>query len=89
VILSGSTFDDVSPVVVKLEDGFEKRYALRCKRCDVQIGYWLDQSQFDQDKHGRRTDVMYLLSDGLMSTDEMNNTKRDWEKEADLRRAAG
>ena len=81
--MSGCTFDDADPVVLKLDDGFEKRYAARCKRCDIQIGYWLDKSQFEPEQKGRREDVMYLLPGGLMSTDEMRE-KRDMTKEVGL-----
>lgn len=71
VVLSGSSIDDTTAVVLKLEDGFEKRYATRCRRCDLQFGYWLDKSQFDEAEKGRRTDVLYLLAGGLVGTDEM------------------
>ncbi len=87
VVLAGATFDGKDPVVVKLEDGFEKRYAARCKRCDVQIGYWLDSSQFEASGQGRREDVLYLLPGGLMSTAEMMD-KKDMEKEILMVRAA-
>jgi hypothetical protein len=88
VVLSGSTLDDVNPVVIKLDDGFEKRYAARCKRCDLQIGYWLDKSQFEPEEQGRRVDVMYLLQGGLMSTEEMKE-KKDMKNEVELAGTAG
>ncbi|KAK5167058.1 uncharacterized protein LTR77_007788 [Saxophila tyrrhenica] len=88
VVLSGSSFDDAEPIVLNLEDGFEKRYAARCKRCDLQIGYWLDKSQFEPEQKGRRTDVMYLLPGGLMSTEEMKE-KKDMGKEVEMAGAAG
>lgn len=75
VVLSGSTFDQDNPIILKLDDGFEKRYAVTCQRCDLQIGYRLDRSQFDDSESGVRADVLYLLPGGLLSTDEMKEGK--------------
>ena len=74
-VLSGSTYNDNSATVLKLEDGFEKRYAARCMRCELQVGYWLDNSQFEAEGKGRREDVLYLLAGGLVGTEEMNEGK--------------
>lgn len=82
-VLASSMHTDNEAVVLKLEDGFEKRYALRCGRCEVQIGYMLDEASFEDSKSGRKTDVVYLLPGGLMSTDEMREAK-DMSKEAEL-----
>lgn len=70
-------------MVLKLEDGFEKRYPLQCRRCDLQVGYHLDKSQFGEKDAGVRADVLYLLPGGLMSTEEMKAGK-DMEKEAEF-----
>ena len=83
VVLSGSTCDESKPAVIRLEDGFEKRYGMQCRRCDLQIGYWLDKSQFDEKENGIRSDVMYLLPGSLMSTEEMKAGK-NMEKEVEL-----
>lgn len=82
-LLSGSTVDDAEPIVLKLDDGFEKRYAARCIRCDLQIGYWLDKSQFEPEQRRKREDVLYLLPGGLMSTEEMRENK-DMGKEVEV-----
>ena len=71
-----SVSTDSDPVVLKLEDGFEKRYVLKCSRCDLTIGYQLDWSQFEQispdhRKTGRREDVVYLLPGSLSMTEQM------------------
>ena len=84
VVLSGSTVETDSPVVLKLEDGFEKRYGLQCRRCDLQIGYYLDKSQFEEQEQGIRADVMYILPGGLMGTDEMKVGK-DVEEHVELK----
>ena len=60
-------------VVLKLDDGFEKRYAVRCGRCGLMLGYRLDRSQFEEmkEKMGVREDVVYVLSGALLKTEEM------------------
>ena len=75
VILSGSTFDEGTPSILRLEDGFEKRYGVKCRRCDLQVGYWLDKSQFGEKEEGIRSDVMYLIPGSLMSTEDMKGGK--------------
>jgi hypothetical protein len=84
VVLSGSTFEKDSPVILKLEDGFEKRYGVQCRRCDLQVGYHLDKIQFEEMEHGIRSDVIYILPGSLMSTDDMKAGK-DMEKDVELR----
>ena len=64
---------DDKPTVLKLDDGFEKRYAVRCNRCGLAAGYHLDKSQFagSESESGPRIDVVYILPGGLMTTAEM------------------
>lgn len=64
---------DDKPTVLKLDDGFEKRYAVRCTRCGLAAGYHLDKSQFSgsENETGPRTDVVYILPGGLMTTTEL------------------
>lgn len=67
---------DHKPIIVRREDGFEKRYMQRCSRCRLIIGYQLDKSQYDGYKStGRREDVLYVLPGALMSTEEMTEGK--------------
>jgi len=72
--------------IYKLEDGFEKRYALGCARCRLTVGYQLDWSQYAETTRTeagagrRREDVVYLLPGGLMSTSEME-AGRDMSRE--------
>lgn len=75
IVLSSSTHVEEEAVVLKLADGFEKRYAVRCGRCDLQIGYMLDKASFDEAGSGRKVDVVYLLPGGLMSTENMKAGK--------------
>lgn len=64
---------DDKATVLKLDDGFEKRYAVRCTRCGLAAGYQLDKSQFSgtEGQSGPRTDVVYILPGGLSTTEEM------------------
>ena len=64
---------DDKPTILKLDDGFEKRYAARCTRCGLAAGYQLDKSQFSgsESQDGPRTDVVYILPGGLLTTEEM------------------
>jgi hypothetical protein len=70
---------DRDAVVIRGEEGFEKRYLQRCGRCKVVVGYMLDWGQFgDADgggKVGRREDVVYLLPGGMVTTEEMAEGK--------------
>lgn len=64
---------DDRPTVLKLDDGFEIRYAVRCTRCGLATGYHLAKSQFSgtEGQSGPRTDVVYILPGGLLTTEEM------------------
>ncbi|KAG9834207.1 hypothetical protein KCU98_g9940, partial [Aureobasidium melanogenum] len=72
-----NTTTDAKPTVIRCEDGFEKRYFHKCGRCELSIGYSLDKSQFEDTKtsSGPREDVVFLISGGLMSTEDMKSGK--------------
>ena len=55
---------DRKPIVIRREDGFEKRSVLRCHRCKLVIGYKLDGEGID-------TDVAFILPGGLVTTEDM------------------
>ena len=60
-------------MIIRREDGFEKRILLRCQRCDLIVGYRLDQAHFEQIRGDVKADeVVYILPGGLMSTEEIN-----------------
>lgn len=63
--------------VLKLDDGFEKRFSVRCNRCGLAAGYHLDKSQFtgSESESGPKTDVLYVLPGGLLTTEEMREGK--------------
>ena len=72
-----NTITDDKPTVIRLEDGFEKRYFHKCGRCELSIAYSLDKSQFDDTKtsSGARGDVAFLIPGGLVSTEDMKSGK--------------
>lgn len=69
-------------MILKLDDGFEKRYPVQCPRCGVCFAYQLDGSQWVEDgnekekdddvrRTGRRCDVLYVLREGLVRTEDV------------------
>ena len=54
-------------VVVRREDGFEKRKVLRCARCGIGVGYEI----LGEEKDGDKARVLYLLEGCLVETEEM------------------
>ncbi|KAL6243493.1 hypothetical protein RBB50_009485 [Rhinocladiella similis] len=62
-VLLNAMFDR-KPLILRREDGFEKRRLLRCTRCKLVLGYGLDEAQ---DNAG----PIYLLPGGMMSTTAM------------------
>lgn len=73
-------------ILVRREDGFEKRYLLRCGRCRLVVGYYLDWSQHSTSgeehsigKVGKREDLLYLLPGAMVSTEEMKAGKQPGE----------
>lgn len=66
---------DSKPTVIRLEDGFEKRYFQKCARCDLIVAYHLDKSQYEESETGCKGDVAYILPGGLLSTQDMQRGK--------------
>ncbi|KAL2419611.1 hypothetical protein ABEF95_006666 [Exophiala dermatitidis] len=64
-----NTVSDRRPVIVRREDGFEKRLLLRCGRCRLVLGYKLDEAHFE--KSAPEASPVYLLPGGMLSTNDM------------------
>jgi len=60
---------DRKPIVIRREDGFEKRTLLRCGRCKLPIGYQLDAMHSKE--HEANSRPVYLLPGGLITTPDM------------------
>lgn len=80
-ILLSTTLPDRRAMLVRREDGFEKRTMLRCGRCRVVVGYFLDGVHFGA---GAATATVYLLPGALMETGTMGDEEtmkgldREW-----------
>jgi hypothetical protein len=90
-ILLSTTLPDRKATLVRREDGFEKRRFLRCGRCRVVVGYFLDAVHFPVG-HGKGEDkgedvgegegadqeprVVYLLPGALMETEIMGDEEK-------------
>ncbi len=74
------------PLLIRREDGYEKRWLLRCGRCRLVVAYQLDWSQYkteliesaagEESKSGRRENVVYILPGAVMTTEEMVKGKK-------------
>lgn len=74
------SFRSGQPIMIRGEEGFEKRYPLCCDRCKLVVAYQLDHSQFSQETEqvtaaGTRHDVLFVLPGGLVTTAEMKEGK--------------
>ena len=82
---------EAPPVVVRCEDGFEKRWLVRCGRCRLVVGFELGWEQFEKgtggatgDEEGRREDVVYVLPGAMVSTEDMRTGKMPQGVEVDF-----
>ena len=61
-------------MVIRRGDGFEKRTLLRCNRCDLVVGYKLDQAHFAEGDI-KAEEVVFILPGALTSTEDMKTGK--------------
>lgn len=61
---------DRKAVIIRREDGFEKRRLVRCSRCNLVVGYKLDEAQF-KDGQANAENVLYILRGAFTSTEDM------------------
>ncbi|GAD95902.1 hypothetical protein ANI_1_1524064 [Paecilomyces variotii No. 5] len=93
-ILLSTLLPDRKHTIIRRADGFEKRLLLRCGRCRVVIGYFLDNVHFKQQKGPGAADtkieggedegedeakVVYLLPGGLVKTEQLDVNAEDVE----------
>lgn len=64
---------DRKAIIVRREDGFEKRLLLRCQRCNLVLAFQLGGAQVDEGTESNR--IVYLLPGALVSTDDMKAAK--------------
>ncbi|KAL4892406.1 hypothetical protein BDV59DRAFT_202548 [Aspergillus ambiguus] len=78
-ILLSTTIPERKPTLIRREDGFEKRLLLRCGRCRVVMGYFLDPVHFpdataQEDEESAR--VVYILPGAVMETGIMGTEEK-------------
>lgn len=66
---------DAKPIIIRRDDGFEKRLLYKCDRCKLTIGYKLDNSSSEEGANST-TDVLYILPGSLMDTETMSAGQR-------------
>ncbi|KAJ5081321.1 hypothetical protein NUU61_009585 [Penicillium alfredii] len=87
-LLLSTTIPDRRPTLIRREDGIEKRVLLRCGRCRVLMGYYLDRvhwastEQTDSEKTGEdRPPAVYLLPAAVVETEQMGGEgvgEKEW-----------
>ncbi|KAJ5144214.1 uncharacterized protein N7515_003001 [Penicillium bovifimosum] len=77
-LLLATTVPDRRATVIRREDGIEKRLLLRCGRCRVVIGYYLDRvhwgsvgNENEQEGEEERPPAVYLLPGAVVGTEKM------------------
>lgn len=90
---------DPKPIIVRREDGFEKRSLWRCGRCSLVIGYEILGDQVlalenggegkGKGKEEFEGKILYVLPGGCLSTDVMVSKKRIGEEDVDIRVGSG
>lgn len=85
---------DKKVTIIRREDGFERRLLSRCSRCNLVVGYEIqeDGTAMDVDNENGKGEewftgkLMYLLPGGLMGTEHMMSEKKLREEDVDIRR---
>ncbi|KAF2864522.1 hypothetical protein K470DRAFT_267359 [Piedraia hortae CBS 480.64] len=61
-----------TPLMLRLDDGFEKRYLATCSRCRATFGYYLDKEQQPTGGTGRNGEILYVLP-GVVPTEALSS----------------
>lgn len=99
-LLLSTTIPDRRATLIRREDGIEKRVLLRCGRCRVVVGYYLDRVHWTEERKGQngreengeaeeeeeRPPAMYVLPGALVETEKMGG---EGEGEKEWRQWAG
>jgi hypothetical protein len=67
--------EERKPMVIRREDGFEKRTLLRCERCRLVVGYRLDGDHFEDGNRELGQETLYVLPGALVDTEGMMGDK--------------
>ncbi|KAJ5787025.1 hypothetical protein N7457_002015 [Penicillium paradoxum] len=92
-LLLATTIPDRRATIIRRDDGIEKRILLRCGRCKVVVGYYLDRIHWGSAANGsagteegaeQRPPAVYLLPGAIVETEKMGGEGvgekewRDW-----------
>lgn len=83
-LLLSTTLPDRRATLIRREDGIEKRILLRCGRCRVVMGYYLDKVHWgtskrvehntedgEESEEAQRPPAVYILPGAVVETEEM------------------
>ncbi|KAJ5810814.1 hypothetical protein N7447_010330 [Penicillium robsamsonii] len=80
-LLLATTVPDRRATVIRREDGIEKRILLRCGRCKVVVGYYLDRLHWpsagdrgvgkQEEEEEERPPAVYLLPGAVVETEKL------------------
>jgi len=65
------TIEERKPIIVRREDGFEKRSLVRCERCRLVVAYKLDADHFEDNSKEAGVGTLYVLPGALVDTATM------------------
>ncbi|KAJ5179543.1 hypothetical protein N7492_002753 [Penicillium capsulatum] len=86
-LLLSTTIPDRRATLIRREDGIEKRILLRCGRCRVVVGYYLDRVHWagrekeDREEDEERPPAVYVLPGAVVETEKMGGEgvgEREW-----------
>lgn len=55
-------------MIIRREDGFERRILVRCERCRLVVGYKLDGDHFEDSSREAGAETLYVLPGALVDT---------------------
>lgn len=77
-LLLSTLIPDRRHTLIRREDGFEKRLALRCGRCRVIVGYHLDDVHYEGQEQELKEKPVYLLPGAVIETEKMGQEEGEW-----------
>lgn len=73
-------------IIIRRDDGFEKRTLLRCERCRLVVAYKLDVNHFEDGHRETGSETLYVLPGALVETKAMIEDEKPevptWAREA-------
>jgi hypothetical protein len=67
--------EDGKAMVIRREDGFEKRTLVKCERCRLVVAYRLDVDHFEDTSQEEGRQTLYVLPGALVDTAGMMSDK--------------